>query len=81
MRFSGKKLFLIGFVVLLLVGIPATVYLVQQQQEIRSRAEKATNLSFQPESSVGTPIVKAIGQDIPLDIMVDPGTNLVSFVI
>ena len=80
MRFSGKKLFLIGFVVLLLVGIPATVYLVQQQQEIRSRAEKATNLSFQPESSVGTPIVKAIGQDIPLDIMVDPGTNLVSFV-
>jgi hypothetical protein len=80
MRFSAKKIFLIGFVLLLLVGIPVSVYLVQQQQELRTRAEKATNLSFQPESSVGSPITKSIGQTIPLDIMVDPGTNLVSFV-
>jgi hypothetical protein len=80
MHFSGKKLFLIGFVVLLLIGIPVTVYLVQQQQQITTRAEKATNLSFQPDSSVGAPITKDIGQDVPLDIMVDPGTNLVSFV-
>lgn len=80
MRFSAKKFFLIGFVLLLLVGIPVSIYLVQQQQETRSRAEKSTNLSFQPESSVGSPITKSIGQTIPLDIMVDPGTNLVSFV-
>ncbi|HSA83609.1 MAG TPA: PKD domain-containing protein [Patescibacteria group bacterium] len=80
MRFSGKKLFLIGFIVLLLVGIPVTVYLVQQQQETRTRAEAATSLSFQPDSSGGDPIVAEVGEDIPLDIMIDPGTNLVSFV-
>lgn len=80
MHFSAKKFFLVGFVVLLLVGIPVSVYLVQQQQEIRSRAEKSTNLSFVPESSDNTPITKSIGQTIPLDIMIDPGTNLVSFV-
>ena len=79
MRFSAKKLFLIGFVVLLLVGIPVTVYLVQQQQELRSRAEKSTNLSFQPDSSRGEPIIAELGQEIPLDIMIDPGQNLASF--
>lgn len=80
MHFSAKKLFLIGFIVLLLVGIPASVYLVQQNQETRSRAEKSTNLSFFPNSSVSGPITKNVGDDIPLDVMVDPGTNLVTFV-
>lgn len=80
MNFSGKKLFLFGFIALLLVGIPVSVYLLQQQQEVRSRAEKATILTFSPESSAAAPITKSVGDDIPLDIMIDPGKNLVSFV-
>ncbi len=80
MHFSAKKLFLVGFIVLLLVGIPASVYLVQQNQETRSRAEKSTNLSFLPNSSVSGPITKNVGDVIPLDIQVDPGTNLVTFI-
>src|SRR5882724_3177327 len=80
MHFGGKRLFLLGFVVLLLVGIPVSVYLLQRQQEIRSRAEKATNLTFNPVSSSASPISKSVGDSIPLDVMVDPGTNLVSFV-
>lgn len=80
MHFSAKKLFLVGFIVLLLVGIPATVYLVQQQQVTRSQAEKSTNLSFLPVSSSGNTLTKSVGQTIPLDIMIDPGVNLVSFV-
>lgn len=80
MHFNAKKFFLIGFVLLLLVGIPVSVYFVQQQQELRSRAEKATNLSFNPDSSVSGPITKNVGDTIPLDVMIDPGTNLVSFV-
>lgn len=80
MHFDAKKFFLIGFILLLLVGIPASVYLVQQQQEIRSRAASNTRLSFQPESSGSNPITRSIGEDIALDIMLDPDTNLVNFV-
>lgn len=80
MNLSGKKLFLIGFIAVLLVGIPLTVYLLQKQQETRSHAEKSTNISFTPDSSESAPIQKNIGDTIPLDIMVDPGKNLVSFV-
>lgn len=80
MNLNGKKLFLIGFVVVLLVGIPLTVYLLQKQQETRTRAEKSTNISFTPDSSESAPIQKAVGDDIPLDIMIDPGKNLVSYV-
>ncbi len=80
MRLNGKKLFLIGFIIILLVGIPATIYFLQKQQETRSRAQKSTNLTFAPESTASSPIQKKIGDSIPLDIMVNTGSNLVSFV-
>jgi hypothetical protein len=80
MKLSGKKLFLIGFILILLVGIPLSIYLLQQQQETRTRAQKSTVLKFTPDSSTDAPIQKNIDELIPLDIMVDPGTNLVSFV-
>ncbi len=80
MSIGGKKLFLLGFVVVLLVGIPLTVYLLQQNQEVRTRAEKSTILTFSPDSTQAAPIQKNVGDSIPLDITVDPGKNLVSFV-
>lgn len=80
MNVNGKKIFLIGFLVVLLVGIPLTVYLLQQQQEVRSRAEKSTIVTFTPDSTAAAPIAKAVGDTVPLDINVDPGKNLVSFV-
>lgn len=79
MNLNGKKLFLIGFIVILLIGIPVSVYLLQQQQETRSRAQKSTTLTFAPDSSQTSPIQKKVGDTIPLDITVNPGTNLVSF--
>jgi hypothetical protein len=72
---SGKKLLLIGFIVVLLVAVPITVYLVQQQQQTRSSAVAATTLSFVPASISG-----AVGSDLNLDVSVDPSTNLVSFI-
>lgn len=80
MNISGKKLFLIGFIIILLIGIPFTIYFLQKQQETRSRAQKSTILNFNPTSSQQAPIQKKVGDTIPLDVMVDPGTNLVSFV-
>src|SRR5262249_6792261 len=78
--FSGKRIFIIGFIVVLLAGIPLTLYLLQKQQEVRSRAEKSTTISFSPDSSATNPIQKQIGDSIPLDVMVNPGTNQVTFV-
>lgn len=80
MRLNGKRLFIIGFVVVLLIGIPATVYFLQQQTNVNSHAEQSTNLAFSPTSSASAPIQKNVGDSIPLNITVDPGKNLVSFV-
>ena len=80
MKFSGRKLFLIGFVVILLIGIPVTVYLLQQQSNPSSKAAQSTNLAFSPDSSSASPIQKNVGDSVPLAITVDPGKNLVSFV-
>jgi len=80
MNLNGKKLFLIGFIVVLLVGIPLTVYLLQQQTNVKQQAQASTNLAFTPDSSASTPISKNVGDSIPLQVSVDPGKNLVSFV-
>ena len=80
MHLSRKKIFLIGFIILLLIGIPVTIFLLQQKSQTQTHAEKSTNISFLPESSAAAPLQKNVGDSIPLDISVDPGKNLVSFV-
>ncbi len=77
---SIKRLFLFGFILVLLVGIPITLYFLQQQQEIRSRAQKSTTISITPDSSQTNPLQHKVSDVIPLDIMINPGQNLVSFV-
>jgi len=78
--FSGKKLFLIGFIVVLLVAIPLTVYLAQQQQKTRSSAEKSTILSLVESGKTNSSITTTVDQTFSLDVMVNPGNNFVSFV-
>lgn len=74
--FSGKKLLLVGFIIVLLVAIPVTVYLVQQQQKTKSGAEAATTLSL-----VQTPQNVKAGDTITFDVMVDPSSvNQVGYV-
>lgn len=80
MNLNGKKLFLIGFIVVLLVGIPLTIYVLQQQTNTQQHAQASTNLAFTPDSSAASPISKNVGDSIPLQVSVDPGKNLVSFV-
>jgi len=78
--FSGKKLFLIGFIVVLLVAIPLTVYLAQQQQKTKSSAEKSTILSLVESGKTNSSITTTVDQTFSLDVMVNPGNNFVSFV-
>ena len=74
---SGKKLLLLGFVVVLLVAIPVTVYLVQQQQKIKSGATAATTLSFSPAA----PQTTTVGSTVSFDIYLDPSNvNQINYV-
>lgn len=73
--FAGKKILLLGLIVVLLAAIPLTVYFVQRQQETRTQAQKSTTLSFAP------PTVSASQDEkFNLDVSMNPGQNLVSFV-
>jgi hypothetical protein len=50
------------------------------QQTLNQGGQKSTVLSFVPSSSDSAPMAKNVGDIIPLQIMIDPGQNLVSFV-
>jgi Mg-chelatase subunit ChlD len=76
-----KRLAIIGLLIISAIGIPFTLYIFSKQQEIRSKAEKSTILSLSPASTVGAPIQTSIGDTIPLDIIINPGTNAVSKVL
>lgn len=76
--FSGKKILLLGFIFVLLAAIPLTVYILQKQQELRSRAAPATKLYFTEVGKTTPPLTalqKNVGNTFDLDIVVDPGTN------
>lgn len=74
--FSRKKLILIGFLFVLLIGIPLTVFLVQQQQQTAIRATKSTTLALSPSTKTVN-----VGKEVELDVNLDPGgVNQVSFV-
>jgi len=73
---SGKKLLLVGFIIVLLVAIPLTVYLVGQQQKTKSSAEAATKLSL-----VQTPQTVKVGERITFDVFADPSNiNQIGFI-
>ncbi|MBI4098142.1 MAG: hypothetical protein HY426_03805 [Candidatus Levybacteria bacterium] len=74
-NFSKKKLLLIGFLFIILLVIPLTVYLVGQQQELRSRANPNTTLSFVPAEATAS-----VGAKINFDVWVAPGSNQVNFI-
>lgn len=70
-----KKLLLLGFVAVLLVVIPISVFVAQKQQTTRSKAAPTTKLSFSPQTLSST-----TGAVLKFDINIDPGSNQVSFV-
>lgn len=72
---SGKKILAIGFVFVLLLAIPLTVFLVQQQQKTKIGAVAATTLTLTPASSTVAP-----GTNVTLVVNVNPGNNQVSFI-
>lgn len=76
-----KQNVILGIIVIaLFLSIPVTLFFLRNQQEERGRAAASTTLSFSPTSSATAPLQTSIGQTIPVDIMVDPGSNIVTFI-
>lgn len=69
-----------GLFALVAISIPLTLSLLRTNQESRSRATASTTLSFTPESSASNPIQTNTGDTVSLNMMVDPGSNLVTFI-
>jgi hypothetical protein len=65
-----KKVLLLGFILVLLIAIPVTVFLIQQQSKTKSGATAATTISILPASQ--DPI--KVGDKVSLDIQVNPAT-------
>lgn len=77
---SGKKLLLLGFIIVLLIVIPLTVYLVQQQQKTQVGAAPTSVLSLINPTTNTASVSTQVGQSFNLDVSLNPGSNQVSFV-
>lgn len=75
-----KKILLLILMAILLISIPLTLLFTQKKQETQTRASGSTTLKFAPDSTPSSPIQAKLGDPISIDIMVNPGSNLVSFV-
>lgn len=80
MQLPSKVKILIVFLILLLISIPVTLSLLKTSQETRSKAAGATTLSLIPQPGPGSSINKGVNDTVPIDVLVDPGTNVVSIV-
>lgn len=67
-----KRILTIIAGIIIVVALPLTVFLVRQNQEVRSKAAPATTLSFSPT----TKTVK-VGDAFTLDVVIDTGGNQV----
>lgn len=77
-RYKVQYLLIAG--VIFLVGLVGAVFLIQRQTQLESRAADATTLYFEPQTTASNPLQEGIDDPITLDIMLDPGTQLVSIV-
>jgi hypothetical protein len=80
MAFLNRNKLFVGLFALVAISIPLTLSLLGGNQDTRSRATASTTLSFLPTSSTSAPIEVNAGDTVSLDMMVDPGSNLVTFI-
>lgn len=71
---SKRKLIFVGLV----IALPLILLAAWQRQEIRGRAQASTTLFFSPPTTTSNPRVEGPGDYFSLDLMLDPGSNLVT---
>lgn len=79
-RKSKKLVLRLLFILIPILVLFLIVFAVQQWQETRTRAERTTRLYFNPITSAANPYRATVGTPVPFELMVDPGTNVVSFI-
>ncbi|HSA84162.1 MAG TPA: cohesin domain-containing protein [Patescibacteria group bacterium] len=80
MKLSPRVKLLLGGLLFLALALPVTISLTQQQQDPRSRAAESTTLSLIPQPGDDSSIEKTVGESVPVDVIVDPGSNAVATV-
>ena len=77
-----KRTRIVGFLLLLMIvtAIPLTILLTRQEQDTRQRADVSTTLTFSPTSTSTAPIKQLPNSTVGLDVMINPGNNLVSVI-
>ncbi len=70
-----KKLFLFVSIGLMLLAIPATVFLVGKNQEVRKKAAPASTITLAP-----TALTKKVGDTFTLEVKLDTASNQVGVV-
>lgn len=75
-----KQAILFVVALALLISIPLTVSQLSKQQNENGKAAAGASLTFTPASTTSTPIQVKTGDSIDLDITVDPGNSLGTFI-
>ncbi len=78
MNLSNRIKIVLSLLLILFISIPITLSLIQKQQNSHSNASAGTTLSLIPEPGPSSDITKTVGDTVPIDIKVDPGSNLVT---
>lgn len=76
MNILKNRYFILGNLFLILISIPITLFFIKKQQEVRSRAAPSSKLYFQPSN----PNTSTQCASFTVDVMLDPGQNIVSIV-
>ena len=62
-----------------IIALPLIVLVVKtRQNNTITKATAASTLSFAPQTTANTPLTKNVNDDVSVDLMLDPGTNLIS---
>ena len=81
---SKRLPLILAISLLLIIGIAITFSLIPQEKEQQQRPQNIRNgttiLSFIPDSSTTSPLKKTQGDKVNLDLMVNPGTDAITFI-
>jgi large repetitive protein len=72
MDIGMKKILLIIAGIIMVIAVPVSIFLVKNQQDIRTKAAPATTLSLTPAS-----LTKSLNETFTLDTTIDTGSNQV----
>src|SRR3990172_12895836 len=78
MDYIRSNKLIVSTIAIQLIALPLILLLVKQNQDTRTRAEQSSSLYFNPPSSTASPITVDPGEKFSLDVMLNPGNNLIS---